>query len=88
MALYFEPANLVDRLIDEVGQMPGALPLLSFTLSEFYIKLVQKWRVGESSDRALTIDAEFDKEGGVAGSLTRRANEEYKKLGEVLGMIG
>ncbi|MCC5612685.1 caspase family protein [Nostoc sp. CHAB 5834] len=42
MALYFEPANLVDRLIDEVGQMPGALPLLSFTLSEFYIKLVQK----------------------------------------------
>jgi WD40 repeat protein len=85
MALYFEPANLVDRLIDEVGQMPGALPLLSFTLSEFYIKLANKWRDGESSDRALTIDASFDKEGGVAGSLTRTANEEYKKLGEKLG---
>ncbi|MFB2836604.1 caspase family protein [Floridanema evergladense] len=85
MALYFEPANLVDRLIDEVGQMPGALPLLSFTLSEFYIKLAQKWRDGESSDRALTIDASFDKEGGVAGSLTRRANEEYEKLGDELG---
>ncbi|MBD2186114.1 caspase family protein [Planktothrix sp. FACHB-1355] len=85
MALYFEPANLVDRLIDEVGQMPGALPLLSFTLSEFYIKLAEKWRDSKSSDRALTIDAEFDKEGGVAGSLTRRANEEYKKLGEELG---
>jgi WD40 repeat protein len=89
MALYFEPANLVDRLIDEVGQMPGALPLLSFTLSEFYIKLAEKWRDGESSDRALTIsdraltiDASFDKEGGVAGSLTRRANEEYSKIGE------
>jgi WD40 repeat protein len=85
MALYFEPANLVDRLIDEVGQMPGALPLLSFTLSELYIKLAKMWEGRESSDRALTIDAEFDKEGGVAGSLTRRANEEYKKLGEVLG---
>lgn len=84
MALYFEPANLVDRLIDEVGQMPGALPLLSFTLSEFYIKLAQKWRDGESSDRALTIDAEFDQEGGVAGSLTRRANEEYRKIGDEL----
>jgi WD40 repeat protein len=84
MALYFEPANLVDRLIDEVGQMPGALPLLSFTLSELYIKLKEKWS-GESSDRALTIDASFDKEGGVAGSLTRRANEEYEKLGEKLG---
>jgi WD40 repeat protein len=85
MALYFEPANLVDRLIDEVGQMPGALPLLSFTLSEFYIKLANKWRDGESSDRALTIDASFDKEGGVAGSLTRRANEEYEKIGDELG---
>ncbi|MEG4246254.1 caspase family protein [Microcoleus sp. Pol10_D6] len=84
MALYFEPANLVDRLIDEVGQMPGALPLLSFTLSELYMKLKEKWK-GESSDRALTIDAEFDKEGGVAGSLTRRANEEYKKIGDELG---
>jgi hypothetical protein len=80
MALYFEPANLVDRLIDEVGQMPGALPLLSFTLSELYVKLAEKWRNQETGDRALTIDAEFDKEGGVAGSLTRRANEEYNKL--------
>jgi len=80
MALYFEPANLVDRLTDEVGQMPGALPLLSFTLSEFYVNLAEKWRNQATSDRALTIDAEFDKEGGVAGSLTRRANEEYNKL--------
>ncbi|MBD2694911.1 caspase family protein [Anabaena catenula] len=86
MALYFEPANLVDRLIDEVGQMPGVLPLLSFTLSEFYIKLVQKWRNKETSDRALTIDADFDKEGGVAGSLTRKANEEYNKIGDELGV--
>lgn len=85
MALYFEPANLVDRLIDEVGQMPGALPLLSFTLSELYIKLANKWKDGESSDRALTVDAEFDKEGGVAGSLTRTANDEYKKIGDELG---
>jgi len=80
MALYFEPPNLVDKLIDEVGQMPGALPLLSFTLSELYIKLAEKWRIQETSDRALTLDADFDKEGGVAGSLTRRANKEYDGL--------
>ncbi|BAZ24148.1 WD-40 repeat-containing protein [Kalymmatonema gypsitolerans NIES-4073] len=81
MALYFEPPNLVDKLIDEVGQMPGALPLLSFTLSELYIKLHKKWREDPSmTDRALTIDAEFDKEGGVAGSLTRSATQEYHKL--------
>jgi WD40 repeat protein len=80
MALYFEPSNLVDKLIDEVGQMPGALPLLSFTLSELYLKLAEKWRLQETSDRALVLDADFDKEGGVAGSLTRRANQEYDGL--------
>ncbi|MBW4594881.1 MAG: caspase family protein [Brasilonema angustatum HA4187-MV1] len=83
-ALYFEQLpdqrNPVDRLIDEVGQMPGALPLLSFTLSELYIKLAKKWIPGGSSDRALKLDAEFDKAGGVAGSLTRRANQEYQDL--------
>ncbi len=84
MALYFEQLplqrNPVDKLVDEVRQMPGALPLLSFTLSELYIKLAKKWVDGESSDRALTLDAEFDREGGVAGSLTRRANKEYDSL--------
>jgi WD40 repeat protein len=84
MALYFEQLpgeqNPVDKLVDEVGQMPGALPLLSFTLSELYIKLAKKWEALETSDRALTLDAEFDKEGGVAGSLTRRANQEYDSL--------
>ena len=86
MALYFEQLpgerNPIDKLVDEVGQMPGALPLLSFTLSELYIKLAKKWEAGESSDRALTLDAEFDKEGGIAGSLTRRANKEYDELPE------
>jgi len=82
MALYFEPANLVDRLTDEVGQMPGALPLLSFTLSELYVNLAEKWRNQEPSDRALVIDARFDQEGGVAGSLTRKANEEYQTIGD------
>ncbi|MDF5724717.1 MAG: caspase family protein [Rhizonema sp. PD37] len=84
MALYFEQLpgerNPVDKLVDEVGQMPGALPLLSFTLSELYIKLAKKWVEGKSSDRALTLDAEFDLEGGVAGSLTSRANKEYEEL--------
>jgi len=32
--MYFNPHELVDQLIDEVAQMPGALPLLSFALSE------------------------------------------------------
>jgi hypothetical protein len=87
-ALYFEPPDLVGRLIDEVGQMPGALPLLSFTLSELYIKLTKRWIDPNSSDRALRIE-DYNELGGVAGALTRRATEEYdnlvRKFGEALG---
>ncbi len=80
MALYFEPATLVDRLVDEVAQMPGGLPLLSFTLSEMYINLHRAWLEEGKEDRALTVDRDFEQQGGVAGSLTRRANAEYTNL--------
>src|SRR5262249_36585555 len=42
--LYFEPADLVDKLVDEVIDMPGGLPLLSFTLSEMYRSYVRTGR--------------------------------------------
>ncbi|MEJ1929808.1 caspase family protein [Nostoc sp. NIES-2111] len=87
-ALYFEPPELVGKLIDEVGQMPGALPLLSFALSELYIKLHERWVKDDASDRALRIK-DYEELGGVAGALTRRATEEYDNLikyfGEELG---
>ena len=41
-ALFFDPPALVDMLINEVVQMPGALPLLSFTLSELYLKYLSR----------------------------------------------
>jgi WD40 repeat protein/uncharacterized caspase-like protein len=87
-ALYFEPPELVGKLIDEVGQMPGGLALLSFTLSELYIKLHERWTKDNATDRALRIE-DYKELGGVAGALTRRANQEYdnlvKKFGEASG---
>ena len=83
-ALYFEPPELVGKLIDEVGQMPGALPLLSFSLSELYIKLRDRWVKDNASDRALRIK-DYEELGGVAGALTRRATEEYNNLVEEFG---
>jgi len=80
-ALYFEPPELVGKLIDEVGQMPGALPLLSFTLSELYIKLYDRWTKDNATDRALRIK-DYEELGGVTGALTRRATEEYEALDE------
>ncbi|MHC0068442.1 nSTAND1 domain-containing NTPase [Nostoc sp. UIC 10890] len=74
--LYFDPPSLVDELINEVVQMPGALPLLSFTLSELYLKYL-----GDRTrdNRALT-KKDYEELGRVVGSLTKRANQEYDNL--------
>ena len=70
--LYFEPQSLVDRLVDEVVAMPGALPLLSFTLSEMYFRYLESGR----EDRALR-EQDYDALGGVVGSLRSRASALY-----------
>jgi WD40 repeat protein len=73
--LYFEPPQLVEQLINDVVQTPGALPLLSFTLRELYVQYVQRG----ADDRALHLQ-DYQALGGVAGSLRKRANEEYDRL--------
>ena len=73
--LYFEPSSLVDKLVEDVTQTPGALPLLSFTLSELYLRYLER----RSENRALT-EVDYRALGGVAGSLTRRATQEYELL--------
>ena len=73
--LYFEPPTLINRLLDEVAQTPGALPLLSFTLSELYLRYLQR----RSDNRALT-EEDYEALGGIAGSLTQRATQEYQQL--------
>ncbi|MBF2047043.1 MAG: caspase family protein [Elainella sp. C42_A2020_010] len=85
--VYFESSAqrgyLVDQLIEEVAGMPGALPLLSFTLSELYLKLARRYREAETTgatvERAMTW-ADYDDLGGVTKSLTRRADEVYDAL--------
>ncbi len=77
--MYFEPYSLVDSLIDEVIQMPGALPLLSFALSELYLLYLKSASVGIRSDRVIT-QADYEELGGVTSSLTQRADREYDGL--------
>ncbi|MBP5975969.1 caspase family protein [Brasilonema sp. CT11] len=74
--VYFDPPSLVDDLINEVVQMPGALPLLSFTLSELYLKYLSD---RTRNNRALT-KKDYEELGRVVGSLTKRANQEYDQL--------
>ncbi len=81
--MYFKPHNLVEQLIDEVADMPGALPLLSFALSELYLKFLKRQQEAQSQgaiiDRTLTQE-DYQELGGVILSLTRRADEEYQAL--------
>ncbi|WP_392529982.1 caspase family protein [Nostoc sp. C117] len=81
--MYFQPHELVEQLINEVANMPGALPLLSFALSELYLKYLKRQR--DAQNRSITIDRALTQEdyqdlGGVIQSLTQRADEEYETL--------
>jgi WD40 repeat protein len=84
--MVFDPHELVDQLIDEVANMPGALPLLSFALSELYLNYLKRQddarKRGETLDRAMT-QADYEAMGGVTRSLTQRAERVYKERVEI-----
>ncbi|MEU7583554.1 hypothetical protein AB0B50_38950 [Streptomyces sp. NPDC041068] len=61
---------LTARLIDEVADEPGALPLLSHALLE-------TWR--RRKGRSLTVQA-YEASGGVTGALARTAEDLYTQL--------
>jgi WD40 repeat protein/type II secretory pathway predicted ATPase ExeA len=73
--LYFDSPGLVETLLNDVVNAPGALPLLSFTLSEMYVRYVKR----QGTDRALTR-ADYDAVGGVEGALVCCADAEYTRL--------
>ena len=69
VGLEFEP-GLVDRILRDVGNEPGNLPLLEFALTGLWSK-----RQG----RTLT-NAAYDEIGGVTGALAQRAEAEFAKF--------
>ncbi|MCC7240581.1 MAG: caspase family protein [Acidobacteria bacterium] len=73
--LIFDPPELVDEIVGEVVQSPGALPLLSYALNELY----EAYRVSGREDRALR-QTDFERLGGVMGALRSRADSLYQSL--------
>jgi WD40 repeat protein len=63
-------AGLVEALVDDVVEQPGALPLLSTTLLEL-------WR--ERDGRHLRLAA-YVRSGGVEGAVARLAEDAYRQL--------
>lgn len=75
-----EPDELIDELVEEVADTPGALPLLSFTLSSMYVR---SWRRDPDGRRMTRED--YVSVGGVQGALSSRASEIYAALRTVQG---
>ena len=70
--------EFINRLIGDVANTPGALPLLSFTLSELY----RRYLAHDTGDRSLS-ESDYEALGGVGGSLRNRADEVYLGLPDV-----
>jgi WD40 repeat protein/DNA-binding SARP family transcriptional activator len=67
----FEP-GLVDRILDNIGQEPGALPLLEFSLTLLWQRNEAGW----------LTHAAYEEIGQVEGALARYAEQVYGELDE------
>ncbi|MFT5470404.1 MAG: hypothetical protein ACI8UO_005532 [Verrucomicrobiales bacterium] len=66
--------SLVDRIVDEVSDRPGLLPLMQHALMAL-------WENSDVAGRMLTIDA-HEANGGVEGALGRELDVFYEGLNE------
>lgn len=69
VGLQFEP-GLVDRILEDVGQEPGNLPLLEFVLAALW----------EQRQGAILLHDAYERWGGVQGAVAARADAEIEKL--------
>ncbi len=69
VGLHFE-AGLEAKILDDVADQPGNLPLLEFALTELWVR----------RQRDLLTHAAYEDVGGVSGALAKRAEAEYKRL--------
>jgi hypothetical protein len=68
----FETEELVQLILSEIGYAPGALPLLSFTMSRFY-------EITDKDKRMFTLPG-YRELGGVNGALSTYADGVYAQL--------
>ena len=64
--------GLVETIIDDVREQPGALPLLQYALTELF----------ERREGALLTGAAYQDIGGTLGALAKRAEEVYQRFNE------
>lgn len=77
--LFFEPPAFPFTLANDLDGLPGALPLLSLSLSNLYDRFVASGR----KDRTL-LAADFWAMDGIAGIMASRADQVMDRIGEAL----
>lgn len=76
----FEP-GLVEQIVHEVENQPRSLPLLQHALLELWESQVHQAEESNYQQAQFRITkTAYEKIGGVAGALQRRADAEYYKL--------
>ena len=65
-------SGLIDQIIADFHQQPGALPLLQYTLNEV-------WEKDHIHDRILNIET-YQELGGVTGALQKQADDIYNEF--------
>jgi WD40 repeat protein/DNA-binding SARP family transcriptional activator len=63
-------AGLVERILDDVGEKPGVLPLLEFTLTQLWERQNDGW----------LVHADYEAMGCVEGALSAYAEQVYGEL--------
>ena len=64
--------GLVENIIEDVREQPGALPLLQYALTELF----------ERREGALLTNAAYEDIGGTLGALAKRAEEVFRRFNE------
>lgn len=69
----FESDAMVDRILEEINNAPGALPLLSFTLQQLY-------ELRDKNQRLMTLKTYIEELGGINGALSTYADRICREL--------
>ncbi len=62
-------SGLVERMVADVVEEPGALPLLQYALTELF----------DAREGQMLTLAAYDRLGGITGALAKRADDEYDR---------
>jgi len=75
VGVFFDPPSLPDKIAEQVFGVTGALPLLSFTMEELFLKCIEL----NSEERSIS-DREYKQLKGVIGIIKMKAEKMYESL--------